>query len=90
MMAGMSTAQSSEGMIQMVKKREKMNNSAMSTQSKPVSSGTNVQQQIDGQQFMAQLSKLYSSKRTPTANGVIVAGGNSRDSQTIQGATAGN
>jgi hypothetical protein len=42
MMAGMSTAQSSEGMIQMVKKREKMNNSAMSTQSKPASSGTNV------------------------------------------------
>jgi hypothetical protein len=31
MMAGISSAQSSEGMLQMIKKREKMNNSAMST-----------------------------------------------------------
>jgi len=38
-MAGISSAQSSEGMLQMIKKREKMNNSAMSTQSKPSSSG---------------------------------------------------
>ena len=39
---------------------------------------------------MAQLSKLYSSKRTPTANAVMIAGGNSRDSQSSQGATTGN
>jgi phosphoheptose isomerase len=76
-------------MLQMIKKREKMNNSAMSNQSKPLSGGTNGQQ-IDGQQFMAQLSKLYSSKRTPTANAAMIAGGNSRDSQNSQGGTSGN
>ncbi len=63
MMAGISSAQSSEGMLQMIKKREKMNNSAMSTQSKPSSSGPS------------------GSKRTPTANAAMIAGGNSRDSQ---------
>lgn len=55
----------------MMKKREKLNNSAMST-SKPISTPIIPPQpqqlpQQDTQQFMQQLSKLYSSKRTPTA-----------------------
>lgn len=72
----------------MMKKREKLNNSAMST-SKPISTPIippppQQMPQQDTQQFMQQLSKLYSSKRTPTAgsnppNHNANNGGGSRD-----------
>lgn len=88
MMAGISNSQqSTEGLLQMMKKREKLNNSAMST-SKPISTPIIPPQpqqlpQQDTQQFMQQLSKLYQSKRTPTAGSNPPAnannGGGSRD-----------
>lgn len=64
-LAGGSVAQqSSEGLIQMMKKREKLNNSALSnkpgTGLLPPQPSQEINSNMSNPQFLAQLSKLYS------------------------------